>query len=86
MEENMEKSEGPLATLAGIADQFILFKPERLSTQVKIKLSSLDYMGLMREVENITNVGGNPDSKTFSIDIDNGNFYICKRLISIMFI
>ena len=78
MEKNVEQNEGLLQTLAGIADQFTLFKPIRLLTEVKIKLESLEYMSLMREVENITNVGGNPDSKTFSIDIDNVTFIFIR--------
>ena len=78
MEKNVEQNEGLLQTLAGIADQFTLFKPTRLLTEVKIKLESLEYMSLMREVENITNVGGNPDSKTFSIDIDNVTFIFIR--------
>jgi len=78
MEKNMEPTEGPLQTLAGIADQFTLFKPKRLLTEVRIKLESVEYMNLMREVENITNVGGNPDSKTFSIDIDNVTFIFIR--------
>ena len=55
-----------------------LFKPNRLITEVKIKLESLDYMSLMREVENITNVGGDPNSKRFSIDIDNVTFIFLR--------
>jgi|TARA_R110002020_G_scaffold110854_5_gene256117 hypothetical protein len=78
MEKNMEPTEGPLQTLAGIADQFTLFKPKRLLTEVRIKLESVEYMNLMREVENITNVGGDPNSKTFSIDIDNVTFIFTR--------
>jgi hypothetical protein len=78
MEENIEKTQGPLESLAGIADQFTLFNLEKLSTEVAIKLKSLDYMKLMREVENVTNVGGNPDSKRFSIDIDNVKFIFTR--------
>ena len=78
MEGNVQENQGPLPTLASIADQFILFKPERLSTEVKIKLNSLEYMSLMRELENITNVGGDPDSTIFSIDIDNIKFIFTR--------
>ena len=78
MEENIEKTQGPLESLAGIADQFTLFNLEKLSTKVTIKLKSLDYMKLMREVENVTNVGGDPDSKRFSIDIDNVKFIFTR--------
>ena len=74
MEENIKKTEVPLETLANISDQFTLLKYERLDTEVKIKLESLDYMDLIRDVENITNVGTDPDSKMFSIDIDNVKF------------
>ena len=42
MEENIEKTQGPLESLAGIADQFTLFNLEKLSTEVAIKLKSLD--------------------------------------------
>ena len=65
MEENIKQTQGPLETLAGIADQFTLFNLEKLSTEVKIKLTSNDYMSLMREVENVTNVGSDPNSKCF---------------------
>ena len=78
MEKNNEQIKGPLETLAGIADQFTLFNLEKLSTEVKIKLTSNDYMSLMREVENVTNVGANPDSKMFSIDIDNVKFIFTR--------
>ena len=78
MEENIKKTEEPLETLAGIADQFTLFNLERLSTEVKIKLTSIDYMALIREVENVTNVGSDPDSKMFSIDIDNVKFIFTR--------
>ena len=78
MEENIEKTQGPLESLAGIADQFTLFNLEKLSTKVAIKLKSLDYMKLMREVENVTNVGSDPDSKMFSIDIDNIKFIFTR--------
>ena len=44
----------------------------------KIKLESLDYMDLIRDVENITNVGTDPDSKMFSIDIDNVKFIFTR--------
>tara|TARA_R110001583_G_scaffold139429_2_gene291626 strand:+ start:1160 stop:1399 length:240 start_codon:yes stop_codon:yes gene_type:complete len=74
MEENVEQNEGPLPTLAGISDQFTLLKYKRLSTEVKIKLESLEFMDLIRQLENITNVGTDPDSKMFSIDIDNVKF------------
>lgn len=78
MEENIKKPEVPLETLANISDQFTLLKYERLSTEVKIKLGSLDYMDLIRDVENITNVGTDPDSKMFSIDIDNVKFIFTR--------
>tara|TARA_R110000737_G_scaffold229888_1_gene243452 strand:+ start:160 stop:399 length:240 start_codon:yes stop_codon:yes gene_type:complete len=78
MEENMEQNEGPLPTLAGIADQFTLLKYERLSTEVKLKLKSLEYMDLIRQLENLTNVGTDPDSKIFSIDIDNVKFIFTR--------
>ena len=78
MEENIKKTETPLETLAGIADQFTLFKFDKLFTEVKIKLKSIDYMALIREVENITNVGADPDSKMFSIDIDNVKFIFTR--------
>jgi len=78
MEENIKKTEVPLETLANIADQFTLLKYERLDTEVKIKLESLDYMDLIRDVENITNVGTDPDSKMFSIDIDNVKFIFTR--------
>ena len=35
-------------------------------------------MGLMREVENVTNVGADPDSKMFSIDIDSVKFIFTR--------
>ena len=47
MEENIKKTEAPLETLANISDQFTLLKYERLSTEIKIKLNSLDYMDLV---------------------------------------
>lgn len=78
MEENIKQTQGPLETLAGISDQFTLFNLERLSTEVKIKLTSIDYMALIREVENVTNVGSDPDSKMFSIDIDNVKFIFTR--------
>ena len=78
MEENTQETYGPLETLANIADQFTLFTPNRLITEVKIKLESLDYMSLIRDVENIANVGGDPDSKRFSIDIDNVTFIFIR--------
>jgi len=78
MEKNTQESYGPLESLANIADQFTLFKPTRLITEVKIKLESLEYMSLMRDVENITNVGGDPESKRFSIDIDNVTFIFLR--------
>ena len=78
MEENIKNIETPLETLASISDKFTLFKFERLSTEIKIKLESLDYMSIIREVENITNVGSNPDSKRFSIDIDNVKFIFTR--------
>jgi len=78
MEENNRQAQGPLETLAGIADQFTLLKSIRLSTEVKIKFSSIDYMSLIREVENMTNVGSDPDSKMFSIDIDNVKFIFTR--------
>jgi hypothetical protein len=78
MEENIKKTEAPLETLASISDQFILLKYERLSTEIKIKLKSLDYMDLIRDVENMTNVGTDPDSKIFSIDIDNVKFIFTR--------
>jgi len=78
MEENIKKTEAPLETLANISDQFTLLKYERLDTEVKIKLESLDYMDLIRDVENITNVGADPDSKMFSIDIDNVKFIFTR--------
>ena len=65
MEENMEQNEGPLPTLAGIAE-------------VKLKLKSLEYMDLIRQLENLTNVGTDPDSKIFSIDIDNVKFIFTR--------
>ena len=74
----MEQNEGPLPTLAGIADQFTLLKYERLSTEVKLKLKSLEYMDLIRQLENLTNVGTDPDSKIFSIDIDNVKFIFTR--------
>jgi|TARA_B100001094_G_C18092699_1_gene751287 hypothetical protein len=77
MEENI-KQVGPLETLAGISDQFTLLNLQKISTEVKIKLSSIDYMGLMREVENVTNVGADPDSKMFSIDIDSVKFIFTR--------
>ena len=78
MEETLKQTQGPLETLAGIADQFTLFNLEKLSTEVKIKLTSNDYMSLMREVENVTNVGSDPNSKMFSIDIDNVKFIFTR--------
>ena len=78
MEENIKKTEEPLETLAGIADQFTLFKFDKLSTEVKIKLKSIDYMSVIRDLENITNVGTDPDSKMFSIDIDNIKFIFTR--------
>ena len=78
MEENIKKTETPLETLASIADQFTLLKFKRITTEVKIKLDSLDYMAIIREVENITNVGADPDSKMFSIDIDNVKFIFTR--------
>jgi|TARA_R110000744_G_scaffold345011_1_gene450415 hypothetical protein len=78
MEETVEQNEGPLSTLAGIADQFTLLKYGRLSTEVKLKLESLDYMDLIRQLENLTNVGTDPDSKIFSIDIDNVKFIFTR--------
>ena len=78
MEENIKKTEAPLETLANISDQFILLKYERLSTEIKIKLKSLDYMDLVRDVENMTNVGTDPDSKIFSLDIDGVNFIFTR--------
>jgi len=78
MEENNRQTQGPLEILAGISDQFTLFKSVRLSTEVKIKFNSLDYMSLIREVENMTNVGSDPDSKMFSIDIDNVKFIFTR--------
>ena len=77
MEENI-KQVGSLETLAGISDQFTLLNLQKISTEVKIKLSSIDYMGLMREVENVTNVGADPDSKMFSIDIDSVKFIFTR--------
>ena len=65
-------------TLAGISDQFTLLNLEKISTEVKIKLTSIDYMTLIREVENVTNVGANPDSKMFSIDIDSVKFIFTR--------
>lgn len=50
MEENI-KQVGPLETLAGISDQFTLLNLQKISTEVKIKLSSIDYMGLMRKLK-----------------------------------
>ena len=35
-------------------------------------------MALIREVENVTNVGSDPDSKMFSIDIDNVKFIFTR--------
>ena len=78
MEENIKQPQGPLELSAVIADQFTLFNLERLSTEVKIKLTSIDYMALIREVENVTNVGSDPDSKMFSIDIDNVKFIFTR--------
>ena len=78
MEENIKQTQGPLETLAGIAEQFTIFNLEKLSTEVKIKLTSNDYMYLMREVENVTNVGSDPNSKMFSIDIDNVKFIFTR--------
>tara|TARA_R100001377_G_C3193667_1_gene111636 strand:- start:1419 stop:1658 length:240 start_codon:yes stop_codon:yes gene_type:complete len=78
MEENTQESHGSLETIASIADQFTLLKPKRLYTEVKIKLESLAYMSLIREVENITNVGSDPDSKRFSIDIDDVKFIFIR--------
>ena len=60
MEESNRQTQGPLETLAGIADQFTLLKAVKLSTEVKIKFNSEDYMALIREVENMTNVGADP--------------------------
>jgi|TARA_R110001592_G_scaffold71364_8_gene218253 hypothetical protein len=77
MEENITQT-GPLETLAGISDQFTLLNLEKISTEVKIKLTSIDYMTLIREVENVTNVGANPDSKMFSIDIDSVKFIFTR--------
>ena len=78
MEQDNQEITTPLQSLASIADQFMLFKPERLSTEIKIKLNKNDYLGLVREVENITNVGGSPDATTFSIDIDNVTFVFIR--------
>jgi|TARA_R110000744_G_scaffold325762_1_gene431605 hypothetical protein len=78
MEESNRQTQGPLETLAGIADQFTLLKAVKLSTEVKIKFNSEDYMALIREVENMTNVGADPDSKMFSIDIDNVKFIFTR--------
>tara|TARA_R110000765_G_scaffold409109_1_gene507194 strand:+ start:158 stop:397 length:240 start_codon:yes stop_codon:yes gene_type:complete len=78
MEIDNSEDVGPLEILANISEQFILFKPKRLFTEVKIKLEPIEYMSLMREVENRSHVGGDPDSKTFSIDIDNVNFIFSR--------
>ena len=78
MEIDNSENVGPLEILANISEQFMLFKPKRLITEVKIKLEPVEYMSLIREVENRSHVGSNPDSKTFSIDIDNVNFIFSR--------
>ena len=78
MEKDTNKRQEPLEVLAGIADQFTLLKLNRLTTDINIKLSQEDYIYLVREVENITKVGGPPDSKTFSLEIDNVNFIFTR--------
>ena len=74
MEKDTNKRQEPLEILAGIADQFTLLTLNRITTDINIKLNQEDYVYLVREVENITKVGGPPDSKTFSLEIDNVNF------------
>ena len=78
MEEDIVQRQAPLEVLAGIADQFILLTLNRLSTDINIKLNQEDYIYLVREIENITKVGGPPDSKTFSLEIDNVNFIFTR--------
>ena len=78
MEKDTNKHQEPLEVLAGIADQFTLFTLNRISTDINIKLSQEDYTYLVREIENITKVGGPPDSKTFSLEIDNVNFIFTR--------
>tara|TARA_R110000803_G_scaffold39315_6_gene84879 strand:+ start:3759 stop:3998 length:240 start_codon:yes stop_codon:yes gene_type:complete len=75
--ENSENAR-PLEILANISEQFTLFEYKRLLTEVKIKLGSGEYMMLMREVENISHVGSDPNSKTFSIDIDGVKFIFSR--------
>ena len=58
--ENSENAR-PLEILANISEQFTLFEYKRLLTEVKIKLGSGEYMMLMREVENISHVGSDPN-------------------------
>ena len=78
MEEDIVQRQAPLEVLASIADQFILLTLNRLSTDINIKLNQEDYIYLVREIENITKVGGPPDSKTFSLEIDNVNFIFTR--------
>ena len=78
MENENSENIGPLEALAEISEKFTSFKPKKLNTEVKIKLESNDYMSLIRVVENMTNVGTNPDSKMFSIDIDNVKFIFVR--------
>lgn len=78
MENENSENIGPLEALAEISEKFSLLELEKLNTEVKIKLESNDYMSLIRVVENMTNVGTNPDSKVFSIDIDNVKFIFVR--------
>jgi len=78
MEEDTHQRQGPLEILAGIADQFTLLTLNRITTDINIKLNQEDYIYLVREIENITKIGGPPDSKTFSLDIDDVNFIFTR--------
>ena len=78
MENENSENIGPLETLAEISEKFTSFKLKKLSTEVKIKLESSDYMSLIRVVEDMTNVGTNPNSKMFSIDIDVVKFIFVR--------
>jgi hypothetical protein len=78
MEEDTHKRQEPLEILAGIADQFTLLTLNRITTDINIKLNQEDYTYLVREIENITKIGGPPDSKTFSLDIDDVNFIFTR--------
>lgn len=78
MENENSEDVGPLEALAGISESLTLFKPKKLYTEVKIKLVSDEYMSLIRVLENMTNVGTDPDSKMFSIDIDTVKFIFVR--------